>query len=275
MNAVYPVLLLIAAPTATVLGATVLVAVRGLRREVATLREQVGVVPDPAAERARIREAVSEALAEERERELAEARAYWAAREAADGEQAAFPEGALADLLPDGSAEEAFAASELPADFRAEFERQFGDALREAIEELTVEEATAVVRDLDDAEEAGATVPDPRRHPSHPDFRPGPTVADRERTLAGLEALAASGTPLSDVRPGPLGTLDVYVFADTTTVCVTPGDRAATGRLAEALRGGETALLMGGCEVGGGYTLTFGVGQERVFVLADRVVTSL
>lgn len=49
-----------------------------------------------------------------------------------------------------------------------------------------------------------------------------PVVTDHERTVNRLEELADSRTELSDVRPGPLGTLDVYVFADGTTLCMTP-----------------------------------------------------
>lgn len=63
-----------------------------------------------------------------------------------------------------------------------------------------------------------------RRHPSHPDFIPvqTPVVTDHERTVNRLEELADTATELTDVRPGPLGTLDVYVFADGTTLCMTP-----------------------------------------------------
>lgn len=49
-----------------------------------------------------------------------------------------------------------------------------------------------------------------------------PVVTDHERTVNRLEELADRRTELADVRPGPLGTLDVYVFADGTTLCMTP-----------------------------------------------------
>ena len=79
---------------------------------------------------------------------------------------------------------------------------------------------------------------------------------DHERTVATLEDLAASGTELADVRPGPLGTLDVYVFADGTTLCMTPGHRETAERLSAALRAGETPVLLGGSGISGAYTLT-------------------
>lgn len=100
-------------------------------------------------------------------------------------------------------------------------------------------------------------------------------VGDHERTVATLEELAASGTELADVRPGPLGTLDVYVFADGTTLCMTPGHRETAERLSAALRAGETPVLLGGSGISGAYTLTFACGEENVYILADRVIASL
>jgi hypothetical protein len=116
-----------------------------------------------------------------------------------------------------------------------------------------------------------------RRHPSHPDFVPAqsPVVNDHERTVARLEELAESGTELADVRPGPLGTLDVYVFADGTTLCMTPGHRETAQRLAAALTAGEAPVLLGGSGVSGAYALTFSFGEESVYILADRVIASL
>jgi hypothetical protein len=90
-----------------------------------------------------------------------------------------------------------------------------------------------------------------------------------------LEELAASRTELTDVRPGPLGTLDVYVFADGTTLCMTPGHRETAERLATALTAGETPYLLGGSGISGAYTLTFACGEESVYILADRVIASL
>jgi hypothetical protein len=100
-------------------------------------------------------------------------------------------------------------------------------------------------------------------------------VNDHERTVACLEELADARTELADVRPGPLGTLDVYVFADGTTLCMTPGHRETAERLAESLRAGHPPFLLGGSGVSGAYALTFACGQENVYVLADRVIASL
>jgi hypothetical protein len=99
-------------------------------------------------------------------------------------------------------------------------------------------------------------------------------VNDHERTAAALEELAASRVELTDVRPGPLGTLDVYVFADGTTLCMTPGHRETAERLAQALRAGRSAVLLGGSGISGAYTLTFECGEENVYILADRVIAS-
>ena len=90
-----------------------------------------------------------------------------------------------------------------------------------------------------------------------------PVANDHERTVACLEDLAASRTELADVRPGPLGTLDVYVFADGTTLCMTPGHRETAERLAAALHAGETPVLLGGSGISGAYALTFECGDEK------------
>lgn len=86
--------LLLTTAAATAVGAAALHAAHGLRQQVTALRTElstshgagrIATVPQarqtPAAE---IRAAVAEALAEERERELAEARAFWAAQETRD-----------------------------------------------------------------------------------------------------------------------------------------------------------------------------------------------
>jgi hypothetical protein len=258
--------LLVISAAACVVGVAVLATLRRLRREFAALRAELDAaapadaslaghgggarVPAarPAADAEEIRAAVAEALAEERERELAEARAFWAAQEARDASEAR----SLLGLPPDG---EFFLPH--PADFVGlELEADGGDG--------------------ESAELAAAR----RRHPSHPDFTPAgaqpPTVADDEQTLARLEELAQSETPLADVRPGPMGTLDVYEFADGTTLCVTPGHRETAERLASAIREGATPSLLGGSGISGGYVLTFTCGPtDNVCVLADRVIASL
>lgn len=312
--------LLLAAAGATAVGAAALHAAHGLRKEVRALRTELATRgeaetarvpaarPVPGAEsRSEIRAAVAEALADERERELAEARAFWATQEARDAADAPPLLGSLSEVesLADES-DDSFGPAQgsvhIPwqADF-AGLEPLFGadpwsreafdpfDALDqddpaldtaldapgtelpEGAETGPVEGDPATEEPAESAELAAAR----RRHPSHPDFKPVAAVADHERTVARLTELAESGTPLADVRPGPLGTLDVYVFADGTTVCMTPGHRATAEQLGEALRRGDSPVLLGGSGVSGAYTLTFGYGDSNVYIIADRVVASV
>ncbi|WP_329598315.1 hypothetical protein OIE43_25150 [Streptomyces pseudovenezuelae] len=256
-----PIALLVTTAATGAVGVAVLRTLMVLRRQVAALHAELardntasvrGLVPAarPAADVDEIRAAVAEALAEERERELAEARAFWAAQEARDASDAPSLLG-----LPD---------SELFLPRQADF-----------VGLEPVSESSADVDEFagDSPELAAAR----RRHPSHPDFVPvgSPVVGDHERTVATLEDLAASGTELADVRPGPLGTLDIYVFADGTTLCMTPGHRETAERLSAALRAGESPVLLGGSGISGAYTLTFACGEENVYILADRVIASL
>ncbi|MGN9756648.1 hypothetical protein [Streptomyces sp. SD31] len=259
-----PIALLLTTAATGAVGVAVLRTLMMLRRQVAALHTELaqnnaaaarGLVPPArlSAEADEIRAAVAEALAEERERELAEARAFWAAQEARDASDAPTLLG-LSD-------------SELFLPRQADFA---GLEHLEPVSETTT-----------DADEFAGESPElaaaRRRHPSHPDFVPvsSPVVNDHERTVSTLEELAASATELTDVRPGPLGTLDVYVFADGTTLCMTPGHRETAERLAAALRAGETPVLLGGSGVSGAYTLTFACGEENVYILADRVIASL
>ncbi|MEU0892829.1 hypothetical protein [Streptomyces massasporeus] len=256
-----PIALLVTTAATGAVGVAVLRTVLQLRRQVAALHTALAesraattraLLPAArtAADTDEIRAAVAAALAEERERELAEARAFWAAQEARDASDApsllGLPE---VDLF-------------LP--------RQADFAGLEPVSEPGV-----------DTEEPAAESPElaaaRRRHPSHPDFVPtqSPVVNDHERTVATLEELASSRVELTDVRPGPLGTLDVYVFADGTTLCMTPGHRETAEHLSAALRAGRTPVLLGGSGVSGAYTLTFECGEENVYILADRVIASL
>ncbi|MFI9584095.1 hypothetical protein ACIHCQ_20130 [Streptomyces sp. NPDC052236] len=285
--------LLLTTAVATAVGAAVLHAAYDLRRQVTALRTELVTVrgaallasvpqqtrtstagTTPAAE---IRAAVADALAEERERELAEARAFWAAQERRDAADASprFAGESPASLLGGLAAP----GDELPfyvprqADFVGLEAMDF-----EAVEAL--DDLADLPEVTDFAEDSAELAAARRRHPSHPDFIPvrpftDTTVTDHERTVARLEELAETGTELADVRPGPLGTLDVYVFADGTTLCMTPGHRETAERLAEALRGGDTPVLLGGSGVSGAYTLTFACGEESVYILADRVIASL
>ncbi|MFD7457630.1 MULTISPECIES: hypothetical protein [unclassified Streptomyces] len=250
-----PIALLVTTAATGAVGVAVLRTLMQLRRQVAALHTELtearaARVHVPAArtnaDTDEIRAAVAEALAEERERELAEARAFWAAQEARDASDAP----SLLSLND----------SDLFLPRQADF--------------VGLEPATESDEYAGESPELAAAR---RRHPSHPDFVPvaSPVVNDHERTVATLEELAASRTELTDVRPGPLGTLDVYVFADGTTLCMTPGHRETAERLAAALTAGETPVLLGGSGISGAYTLTFECGEENVYILADRVIASL
>ncbi|MFB7031377.1 MULTISPECIES: hypothetical protein [unclassified Streptomyces] len=271
-----PLALLLTTAAATAVGAAALHAVHGLRKQVTALRRELAAghgVTVPAARAtpaAEIRAAVAEALAEERERELAEARAFWAAQEARDAADAPSLLGGLGGPAEDGSffvpRQTDFVGLEAMALEAMEAEAAALDGAAEPLDEFP-----------EDSPELAAAR---RRHPSHPDFVPvqTPVVTDHERTVARLEELADTRTALTDVRPGPLGTLDVYVFADGTTLCMTPGHRETAERLAEALRTGRTPVLLGGSGVSGAFALTFSYGdtdEENVYILADRVIASL
>ncbi|MEU3689642.1 hypothetical protein [Streptomyces narbonensis] len=271
--------LLLTTAAATAVGAAALHAVHGLRKEVTGLRSELAAargVTVPAARAtpaAEIRAAVAEALAEERERELAEARAFWAAQEARDAADAPSLLGGLAGPAEDGT-------------FFVPRQADFAGLEAMALEAMEAEAAALDgVAELSDPldefpEDSAELAAARRRHPSHPDFVPvqTPVVTDHERTVARLEELADTRTALTDVRPGPLGTLDVYVFADGTTLCMTPGHRETAERLAEALRSGRSPVLLGGSGVSGAFALTFSYGdtdEENVYILADRVIASL
>ncbi|MFH8975890.1 hypothetical protein [Streptomyces sp. NPDC017890] len=262
-----PIALLLTTAATGAVGVAVLRAVLVLRRQVAALRTELtesraaaarGRVPAAraAADADEIRAAVAEALAEERERELAEARAFWAAQDSRDASDA--------PLLLGLSDSELF----LP--------RQTDFVGLESVAEPGADTDEPTPKDAGSRESAELAAAR-RRHPSHPDFvpNPSPAVGDHERTVAALEGLAESSVALADVRPGPLGTLDVYVFADGTTLCMTPGHRETAERLAAALGAGRTPYLLGGSGISGAYTLTFACGEENVYILADRVIASL
>lgn len=274
-----PFALLLTTAAATAVGAAALHAAHGLRKQVTALRTELAEgrsphasVPEqlnrsagtPAEE---IRAAVAEALAEERERELAEARAFWAAQEARDAADAPSLLGGLGEDVPFFMPRQSdFAGLEA-------MNLEAGEALDELAELAELTDMPEVTEYAEDSPELAAAR---RRHPSHPDFVPvqTPVVTDHERTVNRLERLADTGTELTDVRPGPLGTLDVYVFADGTTLCMTPGHRETAERLADSLRSGEQPVLLGGSGVSGAYALTFSCGQENVYILADRVIAS-
>ncbi|MEV6308504.1 hypothetical protein AB0M10_07835 [Streptomyces sp. NPDC051840] len=279
-----PFALLLTTAAATAVGAAALHAAHGLRKQVTALRTELAegrrlnaLVPPqqnrsavtPAEE---IRAAVAEALAEERERELAEARAFWAAQEARDAADAPSLLGGLGEDVPFFMPRQSDFAGLEAMDLEA------GDALDELVElaGLSDRPEAEVAEFAEYAEDSPELAAARRRHPSHPDFVPvqTPVVTDHERTVNRLERLADTATELTDVRPGPLGTLDVYVFADGTTLCMTPGHRETAERLADSLRSGEQPVLLGGSGVSGAYALTFACGKENVYILADRVIAS-
>lgn len=107
-----PIALLLTTAAATAVGAAALHAAHGLRRQVSALRKELAdgraltaAVPpqtrNDTTSAEEIRSAVAEALAEERERELAEARAFWASQEARDAADAPSLLGGLAGLGED------------------------------------------------------------------------------------------------------------------------------------------------------------------------------
>ncbi|MFF2811502.1 hypothetical protein ACFVT2_30880 [Streptomyces sp. NPDC058000] len=332
--------LLLTAAVAVVLGAVALYTARVLRGQITALHTELVAARADASARAEaasvaaaavpaargvpavetpladIRAAVADALAEERERELAEARAFWAAQEARDSMNTADApslSGPLPGLGDDGPLDGREGRRE--SSERLELDRFDGhpfvprqadlaglesllgpEALEplpalepvealESLESLEALESVEALESLDAPEfelaeetESAELAAARRRHPSHPDFSPVPAIADHERTVARLAELARAGTPLADVRPGPLGTLDVYVFADGTTLCLTPGHRETAESVAGALRDGHTPVLLGGSGISGAYALTFSWGERRdenVYILADRVIASL
>ncbi|MEU5141481.1 hypothetical protein [Streptomyces sp. NPDC021139] len=265
-----PIALLLTTAATGAVGVAVLRSILVLRRQVTALRAELaesrataarGRVPAArtTADAEEIRAAVADALAEERERELAEARAFWAAQETRDASDAPLLLG-LSD-------------SELFLPRQADLV-----GLEPVIEPVAdTDEPSSLDAGHTGPRESAELAAARRRHPSHPDFvpNPSPAVNDHDRTVATLEELAESSVALADVRPGPLGTLDVYVFADGTTLCMTPGHRETAERLAAALGAGQTPYLLGGSGISGAYTLTFACGEENVYILADRVIASL
>ncbi|MGW2248962.1 hypothetical protein ACWCXH_02010 [Kitasatospora sp. NPDC001660] len=310
MSAVYTVLLLILITVST----AVLLHLRGLSR-----RLDAQAAPATVDEAA-IRRAVAEALAADREREITEARAFWAEQEARAAEDAPLFDSPFTGAFSGTDEWPLFfprpTGPQDAADNAGTMDPEFGEALRSALEGLIGEGgatpaepgtdggaplrpghpagaeaagdvrarreadllATGLEAGLLDAEpvvgDAPVAVPDPRRHPSHPDFVPS-QAPSREWTDTRLATLADESVALVDVRPGPLGTLDVYAFADGTTLCVAPGDREAAYRLIDAVRAGEHVRLLGGSRFSGSYSLTFSTDEEAVYVLADRVVASI
>ncbi|MFJ9522654.1 hypothetical protein ACIRPK_30950 [Kitasatospora sp. NPDC101801] len=321
MSAVYISLLLVLIALCT----AVLLQLRGLARRLAVPSEPSTAAAPAPVDEAVIRRAVNEALAADREREIAEARAFWAEQEARAAEDAPLFDSPFTSAGVDPGEEWPLffprpTGPQDAADHSGTMDPGFGEALRSALEDLINEDGGTPARPLGgghpaDGHPSGAgaalggetageararreadllatgleaglldtepardaepvAAPDPRRHPSHPDFVPS-QAPSREWTDTRLASLAEEAVALTDVRPGPLGTLDVYAFADGTTLCVAPGDREAAYRLIDAVRAGEDVRLLGGSRFSGSYSLTFSTDEETVYVLADRVVASI
>ncbi|MEV0845433.1 hypothetical protein AB0J21_06000 [Streptomyces sp. NPDC049954] len=278
-----PLALLIVTAAAVAVGVVALRVAHALRGEIAALRSELAAYGRPVARLAvpaartdtdAIRAAVADALAEERERELAEARAFWAAQEARDASDAPSLLGGMAGFGEELFGPRAGEAAGVEIVFGEPGEAPFAyDHDLADPDPVSGSEAREREFPADSPELAAAR----RRHPSHPDFvpsQPSP-IGDHDLTIARLEQLAADRTELADVRPGPLGTLDVYVFEDGTTLCTTPGHRETAELLAEAVREGRAPCLLGGSGVSGAFALTFGCGEENVYLLADRVIASV
>lgn len=180
-----PFALLLTTAAATAVGAAALHAAHGLRKQVTALRTELAEgrslhasVPEqqnrstgtPAEE---IRTAVAEALAEERERELAEARAFWAAQEARDAADAPSLLGGFGEDVPFFMPRQSDFAGLEAMDLEA------GDALDELTElaELTdLPEVTEYAEYPEDSPELAAPVAatprtrtsSPCRHPLSP-----------------------------------------------------------------------------------------------------------
>lgn len=242
---------------------------------------------------ASVREAVTAALAQDREREMEEARAFWAEQEARAAEDEVY--GGTAggqDGGQDGGG--LFGDADvvlLPAprgyvDDEGTMDPEFAEALRSALEDLISE--TEAGRGAPGAGNAPSTAGAPgtastaspsrtdhgTHHPSMPGFVPQPTSTPEWTDLRLME-LVDVGITLRDVRPGPMGTLDVYVFEDETTLCVAPGDPATGARIRGAIDRGAEVRLLGSSRLPGGHALTFTLGEETAYIIADRVVASL
>ena len=249
-----------------------------------------------------IRTIVAEAMAEERERELAEARAAWSTQESGSAEEedatlagcgTEYEVAPVVDALLKGRVDDdtlrelrELRDRDLPQAgifVPRQLDRDLGRQVRDLDARAERSEAPAdrhETAERPEAAERPEVAAARRRHPSEPDFtltgepvasatQPPPVTEGREEAVERLTELAKARTPLSDVRQGPLGTLDVYLFADGTTVCLSPGHRETAEALCTALRDGDTPVLMGGSTVSGAY----GEGHTA-YLLADRVIAS-
>jgi hypothetical protein len=90
-------------------------------------------------------------------------------------------------------------------------------------------------------------------------------------TGAHLLGLAERHVPVTGLRSGTAGGLDVFDFEDGGSIVVMPADPATAARVTAALEQGREVRLLGTSEVGAGRSLTFLVAADTAYVLADRV----
>lgn len=185
------------------------------------------------------------------ERELAEARAFWAAQEARDASDAPSLLG-----LPD---------SELFMPRESDF--------------LTLEPWSRSPRRASTPTSTRVTRPNwprPVAVTLAPGLHPGP-VTRRERPRAhGVLPGGARRVPHGAGRrpPRPARHPRRLRLRRRYDPVHDPGHRETAERLAAALRAGETPVLLGGSGVSGAYALTFACGEESIYILADRVIAS-
>ncbi|MDF9813593.1 hypothetical protein M2266_002824 [Streptomyces sp. SPB162] len=197
MSALFSILLVVAV-IAVALGSAALISARGLRRELAGLRGDLAIAGAadggtsvPAARSVpadEIRAAVADALADERERELAEARAFWAEQEARESADSPFFRGGI----PAAGAD--YAEYEIPT-MLPFLPRQSDLAGLESEPALPAPGFLPHPSAQDQAD-----------YPDFPDLHStvGPSVvADPDQTATRLTDLAEGRVPLADVRPGP------------------------------------------------------------------------
>ncbi|MGC0423064.1 hypothetical protein [Embleya sp. AB8] len=123
-------------------------------------------------------------------------------------------------------------------------------------------------------DEYGRRDQDPAGRRPHPSENLTPLLP-AHLTGGYLTGLVAGGTPITRVRTGSPGGgasgLDVLDFADGSSLVVMPGDPEATSLIEVALSLGRPVRLLGTSEIGGGWTLTFGLDEEIAYALADRL----
>lgn len=173
--------LLLTTAAATAVGAAALHAAHGLRKQVTALRTElaegrslVASVPEQqnrstATSAEEIRAAVAEALTEERERELAEARAFWAAQEARDAADAPSLLGGLAGL---GDDVPFFMPRQTDFAGLEAMDLEATEALDELVELTDLPEAAEVTEFAEFADDSPELAAARRRHPSHPTSSP-------------------------------------------------------------------------------------------------------